>query len=109
MAAILNNTVWVVQALLAMFLAFVFLGNFFKKKSLLASIGMYGEGEVMVATGIAFVLCFWIGTTFMYAYNDPRHESFHLGSLIFMGMLAFGFCAVIMYALVKWQKSIPET
>lgn len=39
MAAFLNHTVWVVQALIAMFFTYVFLGNFFKKKIWMEKLG----------------------------------------------------------------------
>lgn len=109
MAAFLNNTVWVVQAIIAMIIVYVFLGNFFKKKTWLERFGMYGEGALMATTLSSVALFAWFGTTFMYSYRDVRHESFHLGSLIFMGILAFAALACIMIALMKWQKSIPET
>lgn len=109
MASLLNHTVWVVQALLAMFIVYVFLGNFFKKKSWMEKIGMYGEGAMMIATVGAFAVFLWFMSTFMYSYQDPRHESFNMGSIIFLGMIAFGCGGVIIYLIAKWQKSIPET
>lgn len=109
MAAFLNHTVWVVQALIAMFIVYVFLGNFFKKKVWMEKIGMYGEGAVMLATVASFLLFMWFMTTFMYSYQDPRHESVHMGSMIFMGMLAFVSIGAIILLIAKWQKSIPET
>lgn len=109
MASLLNHTVWVVQALIAMFFTYVFLGNFFKKKIWMEKIGMYGEGALMIATVGSFALFLWFMSTFMYSYQDPRHESFHMGSIVFLGMLAFACGGAIIYLIAKWQKSIPET
>ena len=109
MTTIINNTVVVIHVFLACLVLVVWVGNFFKKKTLLSKFYLYGDFPLVVSLPAAVVVGLLFMADIMYSYDDVKHESYHLGSLITMAMIGFTFMGCIIYLLMKWNKQIPET
>lgn len=109
MPTIINNVAFVLHVLLAMGIVFVWLGNFFKKRTLLKKYGLYGDTPIFISIIVAAVDTLLIFSDFMYAYYDMQHLGYTLGSIL-TGFLLAGIAvfAIFVYLYVL-QTKIKET
>lgn len=109
MPTIINHLVFVLHVLLAMGIVFVWLGNFFKKRTLLEKYGLYGDTPIFISIVVAAFDTLLIFTDFMYAYYDSQRLGYTLGSIV-TGILLAGIAvfAILVYLCVL-QTKIKET
>lgn len=109
MAVIINNIVFGFHILIGMLIAFVWLGNFFKKKSWLKKYHLYGDTPIFISVIVAFCLGLLIITNFVYASDDIMKVGLSLGSNLTVGIFVLFLIALVICVITEWQSNIKET
>lgn len=109
MAVIINHITFSLHIVILVLIAFIFLGNFFKKKTLLSKYNLYGDNPILISFVAAFINGILLGMDFMYSYHDTKQLSYSLGTITTGAIFVMFALIIIVYYISIWQKNIPET
>lgn len=109
MYLLINNGTMTINVIVILFALLVLIGNFFKKKSILGSVGMYGEIPVFIASLSTALMTVIVGLGFLYRINDDSSTGISVGSVLSIILYSIILLCVIGSLFHRWYKSIPET
>lgn len=107
MVNFINITFFMLNSILATYMAVVYLLNLFRKKTILDRVGMYGESERMFSFWCSILSGLLASAYFV---QDPdKLYGFSLGSAINGMLIAMVVGIFTLDAIGEWFKKLPET